>query len=191
MRRYSSRIWGICSGSGTREGVTAVKARGPIWRPIAAAAGVAVVIAVLGGTLTDLGPWYQSLRQPPWKPPDLLFGPAWTVIYACCVTAFAIAWRRAARLEDTRRRAIREWLIGLFALNGFLNVAWSLLFFRMRRPDWAWIEVVGLWLSIVGLMIFLWRLSKPSSLLLAPYLAWVSFAAALTWAVARMNGPFG
>lgn len=160
-------------------------ARGPILRPVAAAAAAAVFIAVLGGTLTDLGPWYQSLRQPSWKPPDLLFGPAWTLIYACCVGAFVIAWRRAGSREA------REWLIGLFALNGFLNVGWSLLFFRLRRPDWAGIEVVALWLSIVGLMIFTARISRTSGLLLLPYLLWVSVAAALTWAVAQMNGPFG
>lgn len=150
-----------------------------------------MVIAVLGGTLTDLGPWYQSLRQPGWKPPDILFGPAWTVIYACCIAAFVIGWRRAASLEEQRRRAMRDWLIGLFALNGFFNVAWSLLFFRLRRPDWAGIEVAALWLSIGVLIVFLWRVSRTSSLLLLPYLVWVSFAAALTWAVTRMNGPFG
>lgn len=191
MPRFSSRTLDIFSGSGAREPVTSKRPAGPIWKPVAAAAGVAVAIAILGGTLTDLGPWYQSLRQPGWKPPDVLFGPAWTVIYACCVTAFVIAWRRAASLDEARRRELREWLIGLFALNGFLNVAWSLLFFRLRRPDWAAIEVVALWLSIGVLMVFLWRVSKPSSLLLAPYLGWVSVAAALTWTVARMNGPFG
>lgn len=190
MPRYSSRTWGIWSGWDACDPVTAGRAWGPIWKPVAAAAGVAVAIAIVGGTLTDLGPWYQSLRQPGWKPPDLLFGPTWTVIYACCVAAFVIAWRRAASLDEGRRRALRDWLTALFALNGFLNVAWSLIFFRLRRPDWAAIEVVALWLSIGALMVFLWRLSRPSSLLLAPYLAWVSVAAALTWAVARMNGPF-
>ena len=72
------------------------RATGPFWRPVAAAAAVTVFIAVLGGTLTDLGPWYQSLQQPGWKPPDMLFGPAWTLIYACCVLAFILAWRRAS-----------------------------------------------------------------------------------------------
>ena len=158
--------------------------RGALWKPVAAAAGAAIFVAVLGGTLTDLGSWYQSLRQPEWKPPDPLFGPAWTLIYAACIVAFAIAWRQAASRET------REWLIGLFAMNGFLNVGWSLLFFRLRRPDWAGIEVVLLWLSIVMLIAFTARISRASGLLLAPYLVWVSFAAALTWAVTSMNGPF-
>lgn len=190
MPRSSSRIWATSSGWAAREPVTPARSRGPIWKPVAAAAGVAAGVAVLGGTLTDLGPWYQSLKQPGWKPPDWLFGPAWTLIYACCVAAFVIAWRGAASLEEGQRRATREWLIGLFALNGFLNVVWSLLFFRLKRPDWAAIEAVALWLSIVLLIVFTARWARPSALLLAPYLVWVSIAAALTWAVAKMNGPF-
>jgi tryptophan-rich sensory protein len=164
--------------------VEAARARGPLWRPVATAALVAVATAALGGTLTDIGPWYQSLRQPAWKPPDALFGPAWTLIYGFTVASAVIGWRRAPD------RKAREWLIGLFALNGFLNVLWSLLFFRLQRPDWALVEVVALWLSIALLMLVLRRYARISSLLLVPYLAWVSFAAALNAAVVRLNGPF-
>ena len=87
--------------------------------------------------------------------------------------------------------ATREWLIGLFALNGFLNVLWSLLFFRLHRPDYALIEVGGLWLSIGVLILFLARVSRTASLLLTPYIAWVSIAAALNYEVVKMNPPFG
>lgn len=161
------------------------RARGPLWRPVAAGAAAAMVIAVVGGTLTDLGPWYQSLRQPAWKPPDFLFGPAWTTIYAFTVSAGVIAWRRAPD------RAAREWLIGLFALNGFLNLLWSLLFFALHRPDWALVEVVTLWLSIALLMVVLGRYARISAWLLTPYLAWVTFAGVLNLAVVRLNAPFG
>ena len=82
-------------------------------------------------------------------------------------------------------------MLGLFALNAFLNVSWSLLFFRLRRPDWAFAEVGLLWLSILVLVVFLGRVSRTSGWLLAPYLAWVTFAAALNLAVVRLNGPFG
>ncbi|RZJ23596.1 MAG: tryptophan-rich sensory protein, partial [Haliea sp.] len=75
-------------------------------------------------------------------------------------------------------------------LNGFLNVLWSLLYFRLRRPDWALAEVVLLWLSILLLMAVQWRYSRRASLLLLPYLAWVAFAGLLNWATVRMNGPF-
>jgi tryptophan-rich sensory protein len=155
------------------------------WKPIAAAAGGALGVAILGGLSTDIGPWYRSLIEPPWKPPDVLFGPAWTTIYALAAASGLIAWRRAA----TRSR--RDWILVLFAANAFFNVLWSLLFFRLRRPDWALMEVGLLWLSVLVLMLFLGRFSRPSAWLLAPYLAWVAFAAALNLAVVRLNGPFG
>jgi translocator protein len=162
--------------------VTALGARR--WQPILVAALAAVGVAVLGGLMTELGTWYYGLRQPAWKPPDWLFGPAWTVIFALVAVAGIQAWERAPD------RAAREWLLALFALNAFLNVLWSLLFFRLRRPDWALVEVGFLWLSIVLLIVVLARRYRPAAWLLAPYLAWVTFAAALNAAVVQLNAPF-
>lgn len=153
-------------------------------RPILIAAAAAIAVAALGSSMTDIGPWYQGLRFPGWKPPDWLFGPAWTTIFALCALSAATAWR------DARETAQREWMIGLFALNGFLNVLWSFLFFTARRPDWALIEVFALWFSILMLIGSLQRYSRPAAWMLVPYLAWVSFAAALNWAVVSMNAPF-
>lgn len=155
------------------------------WKPVIAAALAAFAVAGLGALSTDIGPWYRNLRQPAWKPPDALFGPAWTVIYALAAAAGVRAWNAAPRQSD------REWLIALFALNGSLNLLWSLLFFRLQRPDWALVEVGFLWASIVLLMAVLGRYSPPARLLLAPYLAWVSFAATLNYAVVQLNGPVG
>ena len=81
----------------------------------------------------------------------------------------------------------RHWLVTLFAINGLLNVAWSVVFFAVRRPDLAVVEVALLWASIVVLVVFTWRFSRSASLLLLPYLAWVSFAAVLNFTVARLN----
>ncbi len=155
------------------------------WRPIAIAAGSALLVAVLGALMTDLGPWYAGLKQPPWKPPDWAFGPIWTTIFALAAAAGVIGWRRATS------RAQRESMLVLFAANGFLNVLWSLLYFRLHRPDWSLYEVPFLWLSVLALMLLLWRFAKPAAWLLAPYLAWVSIAAALNWETVRLNGPFG
>ena len=154
------------------------------WKPVLVAAAVAIGIGTLGGSLTDVGPWYQALRKPSWQPPDWLFGPAWTVIFALATMSAVHAWRAA------RTRAEREVVIGLFALNGFLNVLWSTLFFALRRPDWALIEVGLLWLAILVPMIVFWRRSRPASLYLVPYLAWVSFAAFLNLTIVRLNAPF-
>ena len=159
--------------------------RGGLLKPVLIAAAAALAVAGLGGLMTDLGPWYQQLVQPPWKPPDWLFGPAWTAIFALAAMAGVIAWRRAPR------RADREWMLALFALNGFLNVLWSLLFFRLHRPDWALFEVLLLWLSILLLIGVLARYARTASLLLLPYLAWVAFAGFLNLATVRLNGPFG
>ncbi len=154
-------------------------------RPVVFAAAAALLVAILGGLMTELGPWYRSLVQPAWKPPDWLFGPAWTLIYSLAAAAGVLGWRRAPD------RARRESMLLLFALNAFLNVLWSLLFFRLHRPDWALIEVVFLWLSIVALMVFLQRYSPASAWLLLPYLLWVAFAGFLNLATVRLNGPFG
>ncbi|MBC7994957.1 MAG: tryptophan-rich sensory protein [Rhizobacter sp.] len=155
------------------------------WRPIVIAAGSALCVAVLGGLMTDLGPWYVNLKQPAWKPPDWAFGPIWTTLFALAATAGVIGWRRAPS------SAQREWMLMLFAANGFLNVLWSLLFFRLHRPDWSLLEVPVLWLSVLALMLLLSRFAKLAAWLLAPYLVWVTIAAALNWQTVKLNGPFG
>lgn len=159
--------------------------RNRLWKPIVAAAAAALCVAVLGGLMTDLGPWYQNLKQPAWKPPDAAFGPIWTTIFALAAASGVIGWRRAPS------RVAREQLLILFAANAFLNVLWSLLYFRLHRPDWALYEVPFLWLSVLALMLLLARFAKLAALLLAPYLVWVTIAAALNWQTLRLNGPFG
>ncbi|MBC7581176.1 MAG: tryptophan-rich sensory protein [Tardiphaga sp.] len=159
--------------------------RESVWKPVLVAAAAGIAVAALGGTLTDIGPWYQNLKKPSWQPPDWLFGPAWTTIFALAVVSAVSAWRGA------RDRTRREWIIGLFALNGFLNVLWSTLFFALRRPDWALLEVGFLWLAIALPMAVFWRISKTATLCLVPYLLWVTFAAYLNLTVVRLNAPFG
>ncbi len=160
-------------------------ARRSLWKPILVDAAAAIFVATLGGTLTDTGPWYQNLKKPSWQPPDWLFGPAWTTIFALAVVSAVSAWRNA------ENRSQREWIIALFALNGFLNVLWSTLFFALQRPDWALLEVGLLWLAIALPMAVFWRISKLATLCLLPYLLWVTFAAYLNWTVVQLNAPFG
>jgi len=168
---------------------------GPRGRAIATAAAAAAAVAGLGALTTDIGPWYVELKEPPWKPPDLLFGPAWTLIFACTAAAGVMAWPRPKAApwhhDAGADRRSREWMLAAFALNATLNLVWSLLFFRLHRPDWAFVEVMALWLSIVLLMVLAGRRSATAAWLLLPYLAWVSFAALLNQAVVRLNSPFG
>lgn len=152
--------------------------------PVIIASIVAALVAATGATMTEIGPWYHSLAQPRWAPPDAAYGAAWTAIYATTALAGVSGW-----LAMPDRRA-REWLVGLYALNGCLNIAWSVLFFQLHRPDWAIVEAIALWLSVASLIMASRRHSRTAVLLLLPYQLWVTFAASLNYMVVHLNGPF-
>lgn len=152
--------------------------------PILIASVLAALVAIMGATVTDIGPWYHTLVQPRWAPPDAAYGVAWIAIYALSAMAGVYGWIGAA---DSRER---EWLLGLFACNGFLNIVWSLLFFRFHRPDWSEIEAIALWISVLALIVTIWRRSMTGAVLLIPYLLWVTFAGYLNMMIVRLNGPF-
>jgi translocator protein len=153
--------------------------------PIIVGAAAAVLVAGAGMTMTELGPWYKGLKQPSWAPPDWAFGVIWTIIFSLTTIAGVNAWRTA---PDNRAG---ETLIGLLSFNGFLNLMWSFLFFKMQRPDWALVEVVLLWLSILTLIVVTMRYARSAALLFIPYLIWVTIAAALNYEVVMLNRPFG
>ncbi|GJE10221.1 MULTISPECIES: TspO/MBR family protein [Methylobacterium] len=154
------------------------------WGPAAVAAVAALVVAVAGGLATNTDAWYRALRVPAWKPPDWAFGPVWTVIFLLTTTAGVLAWNGD---PDPAARGV---LLAAYAVNGVLNIAWSVLFFRFRRPDWALAEVVALWLSIAVLVLVTGRVGLAAGLMNLPYLAWVSVAACLNLRIVRLNPPF-
>jgi benzodiazapine receptor len=151
---------------------------------LALSVALSYATAGIGGALTELGPWYFSLRQPEWKPPDVAFGVIWTLIFTLCAVSAWLAWQASDSAAKRRRVAV------LFGLNAALNIFWSALYFKLQRPDWALMEVVFLWFSIVCLMVGLWRLSRWASLLLLPYFFWVSIASVLNLQTVVLNGPF-
>ena len=146
---------------------------------------ITIVVLGVGGLMTTVGPWYRGINKPIWTPPDWIFGPAWTVILGLAALAGVLAWGNAFTI------GARLCVASMFGLNILLHMAWSPLFFNLRRPDWALIEVPFLWLSILALMIGLARYSTLASWLLLPYLLWVAFAAFLNFTIVRMNPPFG
>jgi tryptophan-rich sensory protein len=149
--------------------------------PYLVAGGVALAVALVGGLATDVGTWYRELKKPSWNPPDWLFGPAWTLIYALTAWSAARAWLNAPEADRLLL------VLAPFAANAGLNAAWSVLFFTVKRPDWALIEVGALWLSIVALIVIVLPIDRQSALLLVPYLVWVSFAATLNAKIVALN----
>ena len=152
---------------------------------VAVAMAWVFAVSLIGQSLTDLGPWYQQLRQPEWKPPDWAFGVIWTSIFVLIVIAGVIAWRKT--VSSTQRTNI----LLLFAVNSCLHIGWSYLFFTAQRPDWAMIELLFLWASIGLIMLYLWKISRLAAVLLMPYLVWVTIAGFLNYANVELNGPFG
>ena len=159
--------------------------RKPFLKALIAAALASSLVAAIGATLSQVGPWYWGLTKPSWTPPDFAFGIIWTLVFGLITISGAYA------LSTAPDYASRNRVVTAFAFNGFLNIVWSLLFFRMQRPDWALIEVVPFWLSIVALLWLTVRHTRIGAVLLIPYLVWVSVAAFLNWEVVRLNGPFG
>ena len=124
--------------------------------------------------------WYERLVKPRWRPPNWLFAPIWTVLYLTIAVSGWLVWREAGFAGVALPLAI-------FALQLVLNAAWTPLFFGLHRPDLAFLEIMVLWVSILATIVLFYPIHSGAALLLVPYLAWVSFAAALNFAVWRLN----
>jgi translocator protein len=129
------------------------------------------------------GDWYERLAKPSWRPPNWLFPPAWAVLYLTIAVSGWLVWRKVGFAGAVLPLAI-------YLVQLVLNAAWSPIFFGLRRPDLAFIEINMLWLSIVVTIAAFYPVNAAAAWLLLPYLAWVTFAAALNFAVWRLNrGP--
>jgi tryptophan-rich sensory protein len=146
------------------------------------AASVVLCLAVggIGGFFTGsaVKTWYPTLRKPKWNPPSWLFGPVWTLLYILMGIAAWMIWR------DGRFGGFPGVAFGVQLI---LNLAWSWFFFGRRRPDWAFAEVVVLWLSILATTAAFWQADPVAGALFLPYLAWVTFASCLNGAIWRLN----
>jgi benzodiazapine receptor len=145
---------------------------------LALSATVAVVSGVV--TVQSVGAWYPTLTKPPFNPPNWLFGPVWTVLYVAMAIA---AWR----VWKLRARVAVSGALGLYAGQMALNFAWSLIFFGLHRVGVALIDILALLLALAATTIAFWRKDRLAGLLMAPYLAWVSFAALLNFEIWRLN----
>ncbi len=141
---------------------------------------VATFAAAAIGSLFPPGEWYAGLSKPGWTPPNWLFGPVWTVLYAMIAVAGWLVWKEAgfagARVALT-----------VFAVQLVLNASWSWVFFGLRRPDLALIVIVTLELSIIAMIVLFRAVSPLAGALLVPYALWVAFATALNGAIWQLN----
>jgi len=124
--------------------------------------------------------FYASLSQPPWAPPAWLFGPVWTVLYILIGVAAWLVWRKHG--FGGARAAF--WLFGIQLVA---NALWTWLFFVWHLGALSLAEIVLLWILIAATIATFWQLHRLAALMLVPYLAWVSFASALTFALLRLN----
>jgi tryptophan-rich sensory protein len=135
--------------------------------------------AAFGGLFMP-GEWYASLKKPSWNPPGWVFGPMWTTLYVMMAVAAWLVWRQGGWGKQRKPLVI-------FLAQLVLNAAWTPLFFGLKYPGLAFAEILLLWLAIAATVAVFRRVSCAAAWLLAPYLAWVSFAAALNFTLWRLN----
>lgn len=142
---------------------------------------VTFAAAGLGGAASAGSPaFYQELVRPSWAPPASLFGPVWTLLYVLIGVAAWLVWKQGGF------QASRGALLLFFAQLA-ANAAWTWIFFAWRLGALAFLEILLLWALILATLIAFWRIRPLAGALLVPYLAWVTFAAALNWAIWRLN----
>jgi translocator protein len=148
----------------------------------ALASFVALCVAVGAGagfaTSQSVADWYPTLAKPSWTPPSWLFGPVWTVLYVMMAVAAWLVWKRGAMARPA---------LLIFFLQLALNLAWSLLFFGLRSPFAGLIDIILMWITIVATILAFYSHNRIAAVLLVPYFAWVTFAAALNAAIWMMN----
>jgi len=132
------------------------------------------------GSRFQPGEWYALLTKPSWNPPSFVFAPVWSTLYVLMGLAAWLVWRRAGFLGA-------KVALGLFLFQLILNALWSYLFFGLHRPDFAFIDIIALWLAILLNAFSFRQVSTRAALLMLPYLIWVSFAGVLNLQLWRLN----
>lgn len=152
------------------------------WIGLAVVLGLCLGAGGLGAIATtpEIDGWYRTVAKPTWNPPNSVFGPVWTTLFVMMAFAAWLVWRPAGFI------AAKVPLL-LFTVQLALNVAWSWIFFGRHQPGWAFVEIVFLWAAIAVTMRAFFLRSRLAGWLLVPYLAWVSFAAVLNFAIWRLN----
>jgi tryptophan-rich sensory protein len=131
-------------------------------------------------TIPSIQGWYMTLQKASFNPPPWVFGPIWTTLYFLMGVSIFLLLQKKLKKQ-------RTFLITLFAVQLFLNLLWSVIFFGWHLPLPAMVELILLWITIALLIIDFWKFSKWAAILLIPYLGWVSVAATLNFFVVLLN----
>ncbi len=151
------------------------------WPAVALAIFLPTAAAVIGSIFTAeaIPNWYAELAKPSFTPPNWVFGPVWTILYLFQAIAFYMVY--------TSKSIYRTLGIGLFIAQIVANTAWSWIFFGLHQPAWAFVDIVLLWGLLLWTIIVFSCIKPATGLLLWPYLAWVTFASALTVGITVLN----
>ena len=131
-------------------------------------------------TTSSITNWYAFINKPLFSPPNWIFGPVWTLLYILMGVSAFLIWQKRDNLK-TKPALI------FYGIQLILNALWSIIFFGMHNPGLALLEIVILWLFILITLIKFYKINKTAGLLFIPYLAWVSFASILNYAIWILN----
>ncbi len=132
-------------------------------------------------TVSSITTWYATIAKPEFAPPNWVFAPVWTTLFALMGIAAFLIWKKGTDRTDIKVA------LGIFILQLLLNTLWSVIFFGLHSPGGALIEIFFLWFVIVSTMILFYKISKTAAYLLVPYVLWVSFAMYLNYAIWILN----
>ena len=130
-------------------------------------------------TANSISTWYINLIKPSFNPPNWVFGPVWTLLYLLMGISLYFVWVNKSK----QKKIALIW----FSAQLILNTLWSILFFGLKNPLAAFIEIIILWFTILMTIIYFYRIDKKSAYLLIPYILWVSFAAILNCFIWILN----
>jgi tryptophan-rich sensory protein len=148
---------------------------------------ISVLACLLAGfvgsvaTMPSIPTWYASLQKPAFNPPNWIFGPVWTTLFIMMGVAAFLVWDKGLEKKEVRVA------LAIFGIQLLLNVFWSVLFFGMQSPLYAFIDIIALWASILATIIYFYKISATAGYLLIPYILWVSFASILNLSIAILN----
>ncbi len=133
-------------------------------------------------TVTSVTGWYSTIVRPDFAPPNWIFGPVWTTLFVLMGIALFLVWKK----EDAQKKKVKL-ALQFFAVQLVLNTLWSIIFFGLQSPGWAFVEIIFLWISIALTLYLFAPISRLAAWLLVPYLAWVTFAAYLNFSIWMLN----